>query len=253
MKVDWSGDTYADVSALQKWLADESLASLSIGPRESVLDAGCGDGRITAQIAHNTSGRVVGFDASPHMVSHALDHHQLTNLTYQEAIAQEFRSDEPFDRLVSFNALHWIPKGEFGGALSNLASCLKTGAQAHLRLVGLGELKSLESVIEDTCQLPEWSEYFPNFETRFYHPTVDEIRTFAGAAGFREDSAEQTLKRWDFVTEAAFHRWASTTFVAWASSMPEARRAAFVTHVLSLYSSRTVFEFYQLVVNLTKL
>ena len=253
LKVDWSGDTYADVSALQKWLAEESLASLSIGSQESVLDAGCGDGRITAQIAQNTSGRVVGFDASPHMVSHAVEHHRLPNLSFVEAVAQEYRSSEPFDRLVSFNALHWVPRAELGEVFANLASCLKPGARAHIRLVGLGQLESLESVIETTCLPPEWREFFPDFQTRFCHPTVEEMRGWVEAAGFRVESIEQTLKSWDFEAEEDFRRWADTTFVAWSASVPEARRVAFETEALARYSSPTVFQFYQMVTNLTKI
>lgn len=252
LKVDWSGDTYADVSALQKWLAEESLASLAIGSNENILDAGCGDGRITAQIARNTTGQVVGFDASPHMVSHAVEHHHLPNLSFQEAVAQEFRSETLFDRLVSFNALHWVPRGELGGALANLASCLKPGAQGHIRLVGLGQLESLESVIETTCLSPAWRSHFPQFETRFYHPTADEMRALAAAAGFRTESAEMSLKSWDFETEEAFRRWADTTFVAWTGGLSAETASAFVGDALARYSSRTVFKFYQLVVNLTR-
>jgi trans-aconitate 2-methyltransferase len=46
---EWNASGYNRVSALQKWLADESLAAVDLAGSERVLDVGCGDGKITAR------------------------------------------------------------------------------------------------------------------------------------------------------------------------------------------------------------
>jgi hypothetical protein len=42
---DWDGRSYRKVSALQTWLATESLTGVAMGGDERVLDVGCPDGR----------------------------------------------------------------------------------------------------------------------------------------------------------------------------------------------------------------
>jgi trans-aconitate 2-methyltransferase len=49
--IDWDAQTYARVSALQQAMAAEVLALLEFEGSERVLDVGCGDGRITAEVA----------------------------------------------------------------------------------------------------------------------------------------------------------------------------------------------------------
>ena len=69
MATEWDAATYREVSALQEWLADKSLAGLTLAGDERVLDVGCGDGRVSAAIAARVPrGAVLAVDASRQMV-----------------------------------------------------------------------------------------------------------------------------------------------------------------------------------------
>ena len=48
---DWDGRRYDEVNGLQRWVADQALSSLVLDGSERVLDVGCGDGRVTAEVA----------------------------------------------------------------------------------------------------------------------------------------------------------------------------------------------------------
>ena len=71
----WDAADYAQHSFEQfKW-ACELTEKLDLRGNETVLDIGCGDGKVTAAIAAQLpNGRVVGIDSSPAMIELAVRH-----------------------------------------------------------------------------------------------------------------------------------------------------------------------------------
>jgi len=56
---------------MARW-GEAVLERLSLGGNEVVLDAGCGSGRVTEQLAERlTEGRVIALDGSPAMIGQA--------------------------------------------------------------------------------------------------------------------------------------------------------------------------------------
>src|SRR5262249_54133140 len=111
---EWNASEYAQRSGLQKAMAAEVLVLLELEGAERVLDIGCGDGKITAEIAARVpQGEVVGVDASRDMIAFASSHFGPTvrpNLRFEVADARVLPFRNEFNRVVSFNALHWIPE-----------------------------------------------------------------------------------------------------------------------------------------------
>ena len=66
----WDASDYERNSAQQQVWAAELLAKLDLSSGETVLDVGCGDGKVTAELA--APGRVVGVDTSAEMVELAV-------------------------------------------------------------------------------------------------------------------------------------------------------------------------------------
>jgi trans-aconitate methyltransferase len=70
--VNWNAADYAANSAVQQTWARELIARLNLRGDEHVLDVGCGDGKVSAEIARAVPrGSVVGVDASPQMIKFA--------------------------------------------------------------------------------------------------------------------------------------------------------------------------------------
>jgi trans-aconitate methyltransferase len=68
----WNAADYAANSAVQQTWARELIAQLQLRGDEHVLDVGCGDGKVSAEIAQTVPrGSVVGVDASPQMIEFA--------------------------------------------------------------------------------------------------------------------------------------------------------------------------------------
>jgi trans-aconitate 2-methyltransferase len=259
---EWDAAGYAKRSGLQAAMADEVLALLHLQGSERVLDIGCGDGRITAEIAARVPrGSVVGIDASRDMIAFASSHSGsgiLPNLQFEVADAHNLSFRDAFDLVVSFNALHWLP--DQGAALRSIRSAMKSDGLAQLRLVPKGQRESLEDVIEDTRLSSRWARYFRDFHDPYLHLTPEQYAELAEQNGLHVRRIHMEAKAWDFESRSAFFAFGMVTFVAWTQFLPEPEKPAFVTDVLDRYQSvaadrtgeENTFKFYQMDVSLSR-
>jgi trans-aconitate 2-methyltransferase len=256
---EWNAELYRERSSLQQSMAAEVLGGLELTTSGRILDVGCGDGRITYEIARRISeGYVVGVDASSNMIALAAQK-AAPNLYFDVADARSLPFTHEFDLVVSFNALHWIHEQTL--ALNSIHKALKPGATAHLRLVPMGARKSIETVLEETRNAPKWSRYFQDFEDPYLRLSQEEYCSLAEENGFRVDRVQTESKAWDFQTRAEFFAFSSVTMVEWTKRLPETLRESFITDVLDGYQAvaadkpgeENTFKFYQMTIVLTVL
>jgi trans-aconitate 2-methyltransferase len=259
---EWNAPGYARIAGLQEAMAAEVLSLLNLTGKERVLDLGCGEGKVTAEIAVRVpEGGVVGVDSSADMIAFASDHFASAvhpNLRFQIGDIRRLPFREEFDMVVSFNALHWIPEQD--EALRSIRSAMKPDALAQLRLVPAGKRKSLENVIEETRLSPSWSRYFQEFNDPYLHLTAEQYAELAERNGLQVRRIQTGDKAWDFKSHAAFLAFGSVTFVEWTKFLPQEERLAFVADVLTRYRAEVTdrpgeentFKFYQMDVTLSR-
>jgi trans-aconitate 2-methyltransferase len=113
---EWDAPEYAKPSGLQQATAEEVLSLLDLKDTERLLDVGCGNGKVTAEIAARVpQGAVVGLDSSADMITFASRHFGRTirpNLRFGVTGARRLSFKEEFDLVISFNVLHGIPEEE---------------------------------------------------------------------------------------------------------------------------------------------
>lgn len=233
----WRGADYAQHSSLQAAMADEVLSQLPLRGDEQLLDIGCGDGKLTARIARRLPrGAVLGVDASADMVAYAQQQFGTAdwpNLRFEAADARRLDFNARFDRVVSFNALHWVPQQD--QALRGICRALKPQGQAHLRLVTRCELTSLEEVAEAVRQEPAWAADFAGFTDPYLRLDASEYAALATGLGLKLLSSHSAIKRWDFGSEQAFFGFCNAGFGAWTHGLPAVRQQAFVEAVMRRY------------------
>jgi trans-aconitate methyltransferase len=257
---EWHASDYNQQNSLQQAMAEEQLARLTLLGDERVLDLGCGDGKITAEIAVRVPrGSVLGVDPSHDMISFASSRFAApahANLRFEVADARRMTYRDEFDLLVSFNALHWVPEQE--AALASIRAALKPVGTALLRMVPAGKRESLEDVIEEIRKRPRWADNFASFRKPYVHFTTDEYRALAKRAGLRVVRLDVQDKAWDFKTRDGFLAFARATFVEWIQHVPRSDWEPFITEVLDRYaqvaadnpSEANIFKFYQMEVEL---
>jgi trans-aconitate methyltransferase len=100
----WDADRYARDAAFVPTYGIPVLELLDPQPGERILDLGCGDGTLTAQIAERGAS-VVAVDASPDMVRAARERGLAAEVV--DAAALPYVGE--FDAVFSNAVLHWIP------------------------------------------------------------------------------------------------------------------------------------------------
>ena len=110
------------------------LGLLDIRPGERVLDVGCGSGVVTREIARRVgpSGRVVGLDPSPALLTVARELAQEAGLTdcleFREGNALRLPFPDPsFDVVVCVTVLSHVPNGE--AAIPGFVRALRPGGR----------------------------------------------------------------------------------------------------------------------------
>ncbi|HEX5314806.1 MAG TPA: methyltransferase domain-containing protein [Gammaproteobacteria bacterium] len=252
---EWDAAGYFRMSGLQQAMAEEVLALLPLARARRVLDVGCGDGKLSARIAHEAPrAELIGVDRSRAMIAFAAAHFdpaRHSNLAFAVADARALPFRGRFDLAVSFNALHWVP--DQAAALRSLRAALESGGRAQLRLVTAGERKSLESIVEETRESERWRGHFANFSDPYLRLTPAEYAALAESAGLRVLGAATALKTWDFGSRAAFFDFCAVGLVAWTERLPAEDRAGFIGEALDRYAAlagsranaASTFHFYQ--------
>lgn len=248
---DWDGTRYAQLNALQRWVAGRSLSAVTLRGDERVLDVGCGDGLITAELADRLpTGRVVGVDPSPRMIDVARQRVLPDgNLAFAVASVQHLTFTGEFDLVVSFNALHWVAEHEL--ALQRIRAALVPGGAALLQLVCAGPRESVEQTAMAVAGQPRWAPLFDGFAAPFHHPVPAVFTAQAAAAGLVERRLQIQDLMWDFGSRQAFLDWCRVGFSDWLSRLPDAAaRTDFLDEVGDRYAtvaeSPQLFRFLQL-------
>jgi SAM-dependent methyltransferase len=166
----WDAETYIENSSLQYQWGKKCLKFLNLKGNESVLDIGCGDGRITALIATKVpQGSVTGIDISDSMLAAAHDlciKTKLKNLRFLSHDAMTLPFTNEFDCVVSFSCLHWVSDQE--AAIKGIAKALKPGGKIFLYFAPDHGEKRFDHSIDAIVESLKWKDYFVDFESGFH-------------------------------------------------------------------------------------
>lgn len=163
MSTPWDARTYDVSSAPQQAWAADVLARLSgIATDATILDVGCGTGRVTeALLAVVPRGRVLALDASADMVALARERLGARATVWCQDVL-ELSLEEPVDAIFSTAALHWVT--DHDRLWVRLARALRPAGVLEVQCGGEGNLANVRSAIETVArdlapELVGWSPW----------------------------------------------------------------------------------------------
>jgi trans-aconitate 2-methyltransferase len=183
---DWDAATYDRVSDPQVEWALEVLDRLPLRGDETVLDAGCGSGRVTRLLLERLPrGRVVAVDAAPAMVEQARAALG-DRATVLLADLAELELDEPFDAVFSNAVFHWVADHE--RLFTRLHAALRPGGRLVAQCGGEGNVERFLAVARTVAEEPPFSDYLAGWTGTWRFKAADETARRLESAGFVEVS-----------------------------------------------------------------
>ncbi len=235
----WNAKDYAKHSSTQFEWAQELIPKLNLTGNEALLDIGCGDGKISAQIASFLpEGYVVGIDNSDEMIKLACRNFpksKFPNLSFLKKDAQQFTFKERFDRVFSNAALHWII--DHRPILAGVKQSLKHSGKLLFQMGGKGNAHDILIVLDELMNDNNWRRFFEGFTFPygFYGPT--EYRVWLREAGLKPERVELIAKDMKLNKER-LAGWIRTTWLPYTQKIPKALEETFITDIINRYVER---------------
>ncbi len=135
-KQSWSAETYDTHARFVSDMAGAVLDWLAPVADEQILDLGCGDGALTAQL-RDTGARVTGVDASKDLLAAATK----LGLDVQLMDGEALEFDKRFDAVFSNAALHWMTNAP--AVITGVHRALKPGGRFVGEFGGHGNVAAI--------------------------------------------------------------------------------------------------------------
>jgi trans-aconitate 2-methyltransferase len=192
---DWDAAIYDRVADPQEEWGRAVLERLELEGDETVLDAGCGSGRLTRHLIERLpEGRVIGVDASPAMIEKAREalgdraDLRLGNLL-------DLDLDTEVDAVFSNASFHWVIDHE--RLFARLHAALRPGGAMEAQCGGQGNVAELENALLNLEGDERFSPYLRTLSPPWYFASVADTEAQLERAGFASVRAwiENTVVR----------------------------------------------------------
>ena len=197
----WDAKAYHKVSNPQFEWGKKVLSRLELRGDETVVDVGCGTGRLTALLCDKLPrGRVIAVDRDAGMIEEA-KRHLGDRAEYLVASALDLPAYDA-DAIFSTATFHWIP--EHDRLFPRLFAALGPGG----RLVAqCGGGRNLHRVLERLSVIlaePDVAPYFNGVGEPWYYATAEQTAARMTAAGFSDVATSLTPAPTPFATRDDF-------------------------------------------------
>jgi trans-aconitate 2-methyltransferase len=183
MSRSWDAETYHRVSGPQLEWATVVLERLPLRGDETVLDAGCGSGRVTQLLLERLPrGRVVAVDSSESMVEHARQALDRERATVFQADLAQLELEEPVDAVFSNAVFHWIP--DHDALFEHLHAALRPGGVLVAQCGGEGNVARFHAAAREVGSQAPYADHLADWSGPWNFASAEETAERLERAGF---------------------------------------------------------------------
>ncbi|HEY3435962.1 MAG TPA: methyltransferase domain-containing protein [Solirubrobacterales bacterium] len=244
---EWDAETYDAVSDPQFEWGMEVLERLELRGDEVAVDAGCGSGRVTAELAERLpEGRVIAVDGSEAMVAKAKERLG-DSADYLVSDLVELQLDEPVDLVFSTATLHWIH--DHDRLFRRLRAALKPGGRLVAQCGGHGNVAAHTRAIVAAASDPDFGQHLTGARAPWNFASPEETEPRLRGAGFAEarcwlePKPVQPARPLEFIS--------TVTLGPILDQLPEEKRKPFAEAVLEQEDEPLVLEYVRLNIEAT--
>jgi trans-aconitate 2-methyltransferase len=186
--VDWDAASYDRVADPQEQWGLEVLTRLELDGDETVLDAGCGSGRVTKHLLERLPrGRVIGVDSAPSMVEHAREALKPFGDRVELRVGSllDLDLDRSVDAVFSNAVFHWILEHE--RLFARLFAALRPGGRLVAQCGGEGNVAEFKRAVEASEGDERFAAYLRGMRDVHYFASADDTRSRLERCGFEVD------------------------------------------------------------------
>ena len=238
LPVDWDAAIYHRVSAPQVAWGGKVLGQLTLAGVETVVDAGCGTGRLTADLLERLPhGRVIAVDRSTNMLAEAaayLAPRFGDRISFLHADLQDLELAEPGDAIFSTATFHWVL--DHPRLFRALFRCLKPGGRLVAQCGGGPNIARLRHRAESLLQSHQFRAKAVGWTNPWAFATPEETSRRLAAAGFTEIDTTLEPAPTTFPDAPAFSEFVESVVLrAHLDALPgEDDRRAFMAKITAL-------------------
>ena len=183
---EWNSSAYHRLSQPQVSWGRKVLSRLKLRGDERLLDAGCGTGRLTAELIEALPrGQVVGVDLSQNMLSSAREHLRSNLSGHLRLVAADLLHlpfEEAFDGIVSTAAFHWVL--DHDQLFASLRRALRPGGWLQAQCGGGANLARLRQRVKELGRTPRYAPYLAQFAEPWFYADAEQASAILQRAGF---------------------------------------------------------------------
>ncbi|MBZ2166611.1 class I SAM-dependent methyltransferase [Methanobacterium spitsbergense] len=233
----WDAEEYQKSSSAQQKWARELITKMDLQGSEVVLDIGCGDGKVTSEIAtHLKDGCIMGIDSSIDMIELATRTFPLKkhpNLHFKLKDFQEIDYNSKFDIIFSNAALHWIKGHE--DILKRIQKSLKPDGRILIQMGGKGNAQKILDLADEIITKEKWNNYFQGFTFPYGFYGPKKYIKWLNEANLKPVRVELISKVMVQKGFKGLKSWIRTVWLPYTQRIPEDLREDFINELATRY------------------
>ena len=238
----WSGADYDRLSTPMEAMGREVLERLPLTGGETVIDAGCGSGRVTeALLARLPGGRVMGVDQSASMIDAARERLG-DRAELHVADLSTFDLGLQADAILSTATFHWI--ADHDALFARLYAALAPGGRIVAQCGGEGNIGAFRRQADAVAAREPYAPYLADWTGPWNYASAEVTAERLERAGFTE--IQTRLQRWDVTPPESATYQRTLCLHPHTERLPEDLRDAYIADVLAATGDPVLLDYVRL-------